>query len=87
MFNVTLPEKIELLAPVPPMLMVPVFPACTVTGRPIVNAPLVNRLALLEPDVLPNKMALEALPNAPFAADGALAPTINVPSLIVVVPV
>ena len=48
---------------------------------------MVTKLALLDPDVLPNKTALEALPNAPFAADGALAPKIKVPSLMVVMPV
>ena len=52
----------------------------------IVNAPFVIKLALLEPEVLPKRTALEALPRAPLAADGALAPAIKVPALIVVRP-
>ena len=52
----------------------------------IVNAPFAIKLALLEPDVLPNRTALEALPRAPLEADGALDPIINVPALIVVTP-
>ena len=55
-------------------------------ARPIVNAPLVIKLALLEPEVLPKRTALEALPRAPLAPDGAAAPTIKVPALMVVTP-
>ena len=52
----------------------------------MVNAPFVIKLALLEPEVLPKRTALEALPKAPLEPDGAAAPTIKVPSLMVVVP-
>ena len=52
----------------------------------MVKAPFVIKLALLEPEVLPKRIALEALPRAPLAADGAAAPTIKVPALIVVTP-
>ena len=52
----------------------------------MVNAPFVIKLALLEPEVLPKRTALEALPKAPLEPDGAAAPTIKVPSLMVVSP-
>ena len=53
----------------------------------IVNAPLAIKLALLEPEVFPKRTALEALPRAPLEPDGAAAPTIKAPSLMVVMPV
>ena len=84
--SVMFPEKVALFVPVPPIVIVPLLPDWTVMGLAIVNAPLVIKLALLEPDVLPKRTALDALPKGPLEPDGAAAPTIKVPSLMVVVP-
>ena len=88
LLRVTLPEKVELWAVLPPIESVlPLLPACTVMFRPTVNAPPVSSAALAVPLVSPSKTAFDELPNAPADPDGALAPTTNVPSLIVVSPV
>ena len=69
------------------MVMLPVLPDWTVMARAIIYAPLVSKLALLEPVVLPNNTALVALPSAPELPEGAAAPSISVPASTVVVPV
>src|ERR1041384_5150260 len=86
LFTVISPLRVEVLSEFPPRVAVPVLPDCTVMLRPTVNAPLVNSEALALPVVSPTSTAELALPNAPFAPDGASAPTESVPDLTVVVP-
>ena len=78
-FNVRLPEKRDAPAAAPPMSLVPVLLACTVTLRPTVKAPPTSKAAYWEPEVLPTNTSDVALPRAPAKPLGAAAPTINVP--------
>ena len=87
LFNRMLPVKRELKAPVPPIVLVPVLPAWTVIALAMVYAPLVSKLALLEPDVLPSKIALVAFPRDPALPDGAEEASMSVPESTVVIPV
>ena len=86
LFKVIAPVKEEMAAVLLPIVCVPLLPACTVMARAIVKAPPVKSEALALPEVLPNKIALLALPSAPLVLTAALPPTIKVPPLMVVVP-
>src|ERR1041384_1517105 len=86
LFNTTLPVKLEEAAALPPNVITPVLPDCTVTARPTVKAPPIKSEASLLPAVSPTSTADDALPSAPALPDGALAPTTKVPAFTVVVP-
>ncbi len=87
LLRVIAPVNTELAAVDPPMVVVPVLPACTVSARATVYDPLTSSDVFAVPLVLPISTADVVLPSAPALPLGALAPMINVPLRAEVVPV
>ena len=85
------PLKVELLSVLPPILYVPLVDwLAIIIVRANVNAPPISRVGLelfAVVEASPKVTAVLAFPKGPLVLTETLAPVINVPALIVVVPV